>query len=144
MSGFSPQLPSFVVVVVVIVLGVSMSLLCGVGSVCPEGISQNNTICGGKTSPSPPPSPSDPPPAKSKYRSTHDLHQHVTGLWNSITVCFRSRYTRPFDSHLLSLLSPLLVVTMSSGGQDLVNITLNFWSSTFDKVDHLTYPDKLR
>jgi len=58
-------------------------------------------------------------------------------------TCFQARYTQPFDSRLLSVLSPLLVVTLSSKKQNIINPTLNFWSLTFDKASHLVYPHKL-
>ena len=59
-------------------------------------------------------------------------------------TCFQARYTDPFDSAVLSSLSPLLVVALGSGRNELLSPTLSFWAFTFDLADQLTYPEKLR
>ena len=91
---------------------------------------------------------SDQRPAGTSQRALHkgpfDLPERIVKTWQAIMTCFQSRYTSPFDSDILLVLSPLLIFTLSSKKHDLVNSTLGFWSVTFDTASHLVYPDKLR
>lgn len=73
-----------------------------------------------------------------------DLEHHVEKVWKSITICFQSRHAHPFDSALLSTLSPLLVAVLNSSNQQLKNLAMSFWAVTFDKAQTLEYPAKLR
>ena len=88
----------------------------------------------------------DQPPVSSQrpHKGPYDLPGRIFSTWKSILTCFQGRYHSPYDSAVLSALSPLLVLTLSSKKQDLVNATLTFWTATFDRVDHLMYPNKLR
>ena len=73
-----------------------------------------------------------------------DIEHHVEKVWKSITICFQSRHTHPFDSTLLSTLSPLLVATLNSSNRQLSNLAMSFWAVTFDKAQTLDYPTRLR
>lgn len=78
------------------------------------------------------------------HKGPCDLPGRIFSTWKSILTCFQGRYHSTYDSVVLSALSPLLVLTLSSKKQELVNATLSFWTATFDRVDHLVYPHKLR
>ena len=84
-------------------------------------------------------------PASIRSKLTqHDLEQRVEKVWKAITICFQARHAHPYDSALLSTLSPLLVATLNSSSQQLSNISLSFWAVTFDKAVKLDYPARLR
>lgn len=73
-----------------------------------------------------------------------DIEHHVEKVWKSITICFQSRHAHPYDSALLSTLSPLLVATLNSSNRQLSNLAMSFWAVTFDKAQKLVYPARLR
>ena len=84
-------------------------------------------------------------PSTGRSRMTQqDIEHHVEKVWKSITICFQSRHTHPFDSTLLSTLSPLLVATLNSSNRQLSNLAMSFWAVTFDKAQKLDYPARLR
>ena len=81
----------------------------------------------------------------SRSKLTHqDLEQRVNKVWKAITICFHAHHTHPYDSALLSTLSPLLVATLNSSSQHLSSISLSFWAVSFDKAVKLDYPVRLR
>ena len=84
-------------------------------------------------------------PSTGRSRTTQqDLEHRVEKAWKAITICFKARYAHPYDSTLLSTLSPLLVAMLNSSSKQLSGLSLSFWAVTFDKAKALDYPARLR
>ena len=83
-------------------------------------------------------------PSSRPRLSPQDLQHRVEKVWKSITMCFQSRHAHPYDSALLSTLSPLLVATLNSSDRQLSSLSLSFWAVTFDRSQTLDYPARLR
>ncbi|XP_022791524.1 telomere-associated protein RIF1-like isoform X3 [Stylophora pistillata] len=70
--------------------------------------------------------------------------QKIEKLWSDILTCLQSRHGGPYNSDLLSVMSPLLQVTLGHPKRSIKNHAVIFWNATFAHSKTLEYPETLR
>ncbi|GFR96276.1 telomere-associated protein RIF1-like [Elysia marginata] len=65
-------------------------------------------------------------------------------LWHEISLCIGGRYSEPYNSELLSSLSPLFEVTFLHSRRAIKNQAVALWNTTFSRALTLEYPVTLK